>query len=371
MGELRRLYYQTKEIGSFKTFKWVLKGRWNQGTGNSGSTRTYLQWDELGISYVGSDGVKYGPTYWTVDSYSSSGSLWSGRPASEMFDGEWGSETSKSDYKNINDTDGYVEIIIHTTSGEAIVPNGVGLISCSNQSSYESSTPGHFILYGLDESTNEYVQLIDVPAANVNKGKTKTTTVTFDPVEVVTGTYYLLAPSSISKGSGLRWEMPGKKFFYQYSESSSFTNKTIDLISLGMDPNATQRYLVFYQDVQSLYGSNNGDGWYYLQSDSYQFFRVFSRRLNATRYREAAVQSTGVGIGTTSNKYKIIYDRVDLTAKVYINGGLSFTGTVTEDPVTISKVTVGQSWATSICNNLAAAGFASLEDAEAWDGSPF
>ena len=93
---------------------------------------------------------------------------------------------------------------------------------------------------------------------------------------------------------------------------------------------------------------------------------------NATRYVEAAVQSTAVGISNnTNNKYKIIYDRVDLTAKVYINGGLSFTGTVTQDPVTISKVTVGSSWATSGCNNLAAAGFASLEDAEAWDGSAF
>lgn len=207
MGELRRLCYQTKEKGSFKTFKWVLKGRWNQGTGNSGSTRTYLQWDELGISYVGSGGVKYGPTYWTVDSYSSSGSLWGSRPASEMFDGEWGSETSKSDYKDINDTDGYVEIIIHTTSGHAIIPNGIGLISCSNQSSYASSTPAHFILYGLDESTNEYIQLIDVPAANVNKGNTQTTTVTFDPVEVVTGNHYLLAPTNLAKGRGLRYEL--------------------------------------------------------------------------------------------------------------------------------------------------------------------
>ncbi len=166
--------------------------------------------------------------------------------------------------------------------------------------------------------------------------------------------------------------LPASKFFYQYSESSMFTGKTIDLISIGMDPNATQRYLVFYQDVQAGWGSNNGDGWYYLQSDSYQFFRVFARRLNATRYVEAAVQSTAVGISNnTSNKYKIIYDRVDLTAKVYINGGLSFTGTVTEDPVTISKVVVGQSWATGICNNLSGAGFSSLEEAEAWDGSAF
>lgn len=165
--------------------------------------------------------------------------------------------------------------------------------------------------------------------------------------------------------------IPASKFFYQYSESSMFTNKTIDLISLGMDPNATQRYLVFYQDVYCNYGSNNGDAWYYLQSDSYQFFRTFARRLNATLYREAKVQNTGVGIGTTTNTYKIIYDRLDLTAKVYINGGLSFTGTVTEDPVTISKVVVGYSWASCSCNNLSGAGFNYLEDAEAWDGSPF
>lgn len=238
MGELRRLYYQTKEKLPFKTFKWLLKGRWNQGTGNWGSTRTYLEWDELGISYVGSDGVKYGPTYWTVDSYSSSGSLWGSRPASEMFDGEWGSETSKSDYKDINDTDGYVEIIIHTTSGEAIVPNGVGLISCNNQSSYASSTPGHFILYGLDERTNEYIQLIDVPAASVNKGNTQTTTVSFTPVEVVTGNHYLLAPSDIGHGIGLRTIAPKLvylTYFDDVSTSLGYINSTpsIDTVNIG------------------------------------------------------------------------------------------------------------------------------------------
>lgn len=196
----------------------------------------------------------------------------------------------------------------------------------------------------------------------------------FDKYELTGATLYDGNKFKIKKTdvSVLGRFLSASKFFYQYSESSMFGNKTIDLVSLGMDPNATQRYLVFYQDVQAGWGSNNGDGWYYLQSDSYQFFRVFARRLNATRYVEAKVQNTGVGIGNnSSNKYKIIYDRVDLTAKVYINGGLSFTGTVTADPVTISKVVVGSSWATSICNNLAGAGFASLEEAEAWDGSPF
>jgi hypothetical protein len=62
-------------------------------------------------------------------------------------------------------------------------------------------------LYGLDESTNEYVELIDVPAANVNKGNTQTTTITFEPVEV-TENHYLLAPIDLSKGSGLRFEIP-------------------------------------------------------------------------------------------------------------------------------------------------------------------
>ncbi len=255
MGEMRRLYYQTKEKGSFKTFKWLLKGRWNQGTGNSGTTRTYQQWDELGISYVGSDGVKYGPTYWTVDSYSSSGSLWSSRPASEMFDGEWGSETSKSDYKDINDTDGYVEIIIHTTSGEAIIPNGVGLISCSNQSSYASATPAHFILYGLDESTNEYVQLIDVGAANVNKGNTQTTTVSFEPVEVVSGTYYLLAPSDIARGSGLRFEMPDLNVLCNLGDTQYGANTTFDLT--GVPDSISDRYVMYHTELANFQGVND------------------------------------------------------------------------------------------------------------------
>ena len=207
MGVKKRLYYQTKEIKSFKTFKWVLKGRWNQGTGNSGGTRTYLQWDELGISYVGSDGVKYGPTYWTVDSFSSSGTPWVDyRGPADLFDGEWGSESSKCDYSGINDTDGYVEIIIHTTSGNAIIPNGVGLISGNNQSSYTSATPAHFILYGLEESTNEYVQIVDIPASDVNKSNNSTTVVNFEPIGSISQ-FYLLAPSDISSGSGLRYEV--------------------------------------------------------------------------------------------------------------------------------------------------------------------
>lgn len=239
MGELRRLYYQTKEKGSFKTFKWVLKGRWNQGTGNSGDTRTYQQWDELGISYEGSDGVKYGPTYWTVDSFSSSGTPWTGsRGPADLFDGEWGSETSKCDYKNINDTDGYVEIIIHTTSGEAIIPNGVGLISGNWQSSYQSSTPAHFILYGLDESTNEYVKIIDVGAASVNKGNVQTTTISFEPVKVVTGVRYILAPSDIGHGVGLRTIVPGLvylTYFDDVSTSLGYINSTpvIDTANIG------------------------------------------------------------------------------------------------------------------------------------------
>lgn len=236
---MRRLYYQTKEKGSFKTFKWVLKGRWNQGTGNYGDTRTYQQWDELGISYEGSDGVKYGPRYWTVDSFSSSGTPWNNnRGPADLFDGEWGSESSKCDYSGINDTNGYVEIIIHTTSGEAIIPNGVGLISTNTQSSYASSTPGHFILYGLNESTNEYVQLIDVPAANVNKGNTQTTTVSFTPVEVVTGVRYLLAPSEIGQGIGLRTIVPKLvylTYFDDVSTSLGYINSTptIDTVNIG------------------------------------------------------------------------------------------------------------------------------------------
>lgn len=240
MGEMRRLYYQTKEKPSFKTFKWILKGRWNQGTGNDGDTRTYQQWDELGISYVGSDGVKYGPTYWTVDSFSSSGTPWAGdiRGPADLFDGEWGSETSKCDYYNINDTDGYVEIIIHTTSGQAIIPNGVGLISANYQANYASSTPGHFILYGLNESTNEYVQLIDVGAASVNKGSTQTTTVSFEPVEVVSGTYYLLAPSDMGQGIGLRTTVPKLvylTYFDDVSTSLGYINSTpnIDTANIG------------------------------------------------------------------------------------------------------------------------------------------
>lgn len=151
---------------TYKSFKWVLSGRWNQGSGNYGSTATYMEWDELGIGF--NDGsVCYGPSYWTYDSYTLNGTPWA--PAERMpdalLDGNRNTEYSKFDASN------FVELTVyfHTTNNAYIIPTSVGLISASNQNSYQSSTPLHFMLYGLNESTNEYELLIDVGAADVAK----------------------------------------------------------------------------------------------------------------------------------------------------------------------------------------------------------
>lgn len=153
-------------VHTYKSFKWVLSGRWNQGSGNYGSTATYMEWDELGIGF--NDGsVCYGPSYWTYDSYTLNGTPWA--PAERMpealLDGIRNTEYSKFDASN------FVELTVyfHTTNNSYIIPTSVGLISASNQNYYQSSTPLHFMLYGLNEATNEYELLIDVGAADVAK----------------------------------------------------------------------------------------------------------------------------------------------------------------------------------------------------------
>lgn len=174
MYEYKLQYGATKSLHKYKYFKWVLSGRWNQGSGNSGSTATYMEWDELGIGFD-NNAVCYGPDYWTFDSYTLDGTPWS--PAVRMpqvlLSGNWGTETSKFDASN------FVSLVVyfHTTSGEAILPTSIGLYSTSNQNYYQSSTPLHFILSGLNEETNEYEQLIDIGAAEVNKGNTQLTTI--------------------------------------------------------------------------------------------------------------------------------------------------------------------------------------------------
>lgn len=166
---------QTRQFAhKYKSFKWVLSGRWNQGSGNSGSTATYMEWDELGIAFDG-DTVRYGPTYWTYDSYTLDGTPWSPdtRMPQVLLGGSWGSEASKFDASN------FVELAVyfHTADNSAILPTRVGLISANNQNEYQSSTPLNFMLYGLNEDTNEYELLIDVNAANVNKSSTTETLV--------------------------------------------------------------------------------------------------------------------------------------------------------------------------------------------------
>lgn len=167
--------HQTRQfVHKYKSFKWVLSGRWNQGSGNSGDTATYMEWDELGIAFNG-DTVRYGPDYWTFDSYTLDGTPWEAetRMPQVLLGGSWGTESSKFDASN------FVELTVyfHTADNSAILPTRVGLISANNQNTYQSSTPLDFKLYGFNEDTNEYELLIVVNAANVNKTDTTETLV--------------------------------------------------------------------------------------------------------------------------------------------------------------------------------------------------
>lgn len=155
-----------ESVAGYKSFKWVLQGRWNQGSGNRGATRTYMEWDELGIG-IDNGEVHYGPVYWTYDSYTLEGTIWDQdrRMPDALLDGNRNTEESKFDASN------FVELTVyfHTTNNTFIVPTSVGLIAANNQTSYQSSTPLHFMLYGLNEHTNAYELIIDVNAAQVAK----------------------------------------------------------------------------------------------------------------------------------------------------------------------------------------------------------
>lgn len=155
-----------EQVAGFKSFKWVLQGRWNHGTGNYGNTSTYMEWDELGIGFDNGN-VCYGPSYWTYDSYTLNGTPWAPntRMPNALLDGKRNTEYSKFDASN------FVELTVyfHTADNNAILPTSVGLIAANGQSSYESSTPLHFMLYGFNEQTNEYELIVDVNAAQVAK----------------------------------------------------------------------------------------------------------------------------------------------------------------------------------------------------------
>lgn len=155
-----------ESVAGYKSFKWVLSGRWNKGSGNTGITRTYMEWDELGIG-VNNGSVSYGPDYWTYDSYTLDGTPWDAdrRMPSALLDGMRNTEDSKFDASN------FVELTVyfHTTDNAFIVPASVGLIAANNQNAYQSSTPLHFMLYGFNEQTNEYELIVDVNAAQVAK----------------------------------------------------------------------------------------------------------------------------------------------------------------------------------------------------------
>lgn len=232
MGEMIRLCFVPNKIyKKFSHFKWVLSGL----TSPMSYPYHYMEWDELGISYIGSNGVMYGPTYWTFDSYVLDGTPFAPdtRMPEVLFDGERNSETSKFDATDFVS----LELYIHTTSGEGISPNGVGLISSNNQGNYQGATPLNFILYGLDEDTNEYVELVNINSSSVNRNTNALTEVQFEPQSETIGVAkYLLAPIDLAKGSGLRYEIQEVEYKrYMFRWDNVVSGSTFQLSRIQID----------------------------------------------------------------------------------------------------------------------------------------
>ena len=243
--------HQTRQFAhKYKSFKWVLSGRWNQGSGNSGDTATYMEWDELGIAFDG-DTVRYGPDYWTFDSYTLDGTPWSPdtRMPQVLLGGSWGSESSKFDASN------FVELTVyfHTADNSAILPTRVGLISANNQNTYQSSTPLDFKLYGLNEDTNEYELLIVVNAANVNKSS-NTETLVSAGFTYHYSTVTVKWPLSYTEPAHSEvWVDLGSTEYVQSSRGTTTVNLT------GMKSSSTLNYLSFVFDAMYTSGSYAAD----------------------------------------------------------------------------------------------------------------
>lgn len=243
--------HQTRQfVHKYKSFKWVLSGRWNQGSGNTGDTATYMEWDELGIAFDG-DTVCYGPDYWTFDSYTLDGTPWSPntRMPQVLLGGSCGSEDSKFDASN------FVELTVyfHTADNIAILPTRVGLISAHNQNEYQSSTPLYFKLYGLNEDTHEYELLIVVNAENVNKTNTTETLVSTGFTYHYTTVTGMWPVSYIEQAHSEVWVDLGSTEYVQ----SSYGNTTVNLT--GMKSSSSHNYLSFVFDAMYTSGSMAAD----------------------------------------------------------------------------------------------------------------
>lgn len=374
--------HQTRQfVHKYKSFKWVLSGRWNQGSGNSGDTATYMEWDELGIAFD-DDTVRYGPDYWTFDSYTLDGTPWSPntRMPPVLLGGSWGTESSKFDASN------FVELTVyfHTADNSAILPTRVGLISANNQNEYQSSTPLHFKLYGLNEDTNEYELLIDVNAANVNKSSN---------TETLVSTGFTYHYTTVTDTWPLSFEYKEPVHMIEYvnlGDTEYSSNQTVSLI--GMPATSDYNYIVFKFDA------------YYSARSSYYASDICLLANDTMLWRSRLHHKFGLGfVGITGkvtgwtteagqnitsktqdgvsyrlsslwqkNTYvnlKLIQDRTTYNCYFYINDTLIGYASMSVDLLTCNKLDlVNEVNASAKVKNVRVAAFSTLAAAQAYNG---
>lgn len=217
MGELRRLYYQTKEkqYHSFKRYMF----RWDGVVSGSTFQLSRLMIDDIDLPY----------TY--VNCGSSGGSTISNEPAAAMI-------ASTSSYTNPNNkwcmisvgSSSYGWLIFDLPDTHVI--HSYRVMTANDTADDSGRNPKRIRLYGTTSeattvSDESWVLLSDVS----NSGNSSITTANrtwssyfaVEPEEVVTGTYYLLAPSDISRGTGIRYSHEETSRRVTYNKSSATT----------------------------------------------------------------------------------------------------------------------------------------------------
>ena len=374
--------HQTRQfVHKYKSFKWVLSGRWNQGSGNTGATATYMQWDELGIGFDGGN-VCYGPSYWAYDSYTLDGTPWAAdmRMPNALLNGERNTEYSKFDASN------FVELTVyfHTTDNNAILPTSVGLISANGQSTYESSTPLHFKLYGLNTQTNEYELLIDVGAADVNKTSNAETIIT-------TGFTYHYTTVTDNWPLSFKYKEPVHMIEYvNLSDTEYSSNRTVSFI--GMPATSDYNYLVFKFDAyygarSSYYASdislhandtmlwrsrlhyNLGVGFVCIAEKVTGWTTEAGQNVTSKTQDDLSYRISSLWQKNTYVNLKLIQDRTTYNCYFYINDTLIGYASMSVDLLTCNKVELmNEVNASAKVKNVRVAAFSTLAAAQAYNG---
>lgn len=330
MGELRRLCYQTKGRKPFKRYMWRWDGIWSG---------TVFQMSRITVGNIERP-------YTYINAYCSQGSNASNNQLPENM---LKSDSLLSTYDkwcrvSIN-TSAYGWIIFDIGSSEAI--DSYTLMTGGDTATNTGRNPKRVRLYGTnvetssgDDSSWELLsdENVGLPAANHANWTTSTKV-------FVTSTSYLLAPSDISRGTGMRWETPDYTVLYSRADqfsSGTYPGGTIpwsehnvilfkfngwatgsnDRLSLAVNPpNDTWRVGIRRND------SKFGSGYFAVEKGGW-----FS---GVTIDDSSVVASSAWGGGvifytipaTTSsntNEFRIIVDRVNNTVYFYLNGVLKF-----------------------------------------------